>query len=56
MMNVVKMNCAYCGVTKSYPSNFPIPGHAKCIECIEGMAMARIKDAKEKSYLKGVTK
>lgn len=46
------MNCAYCGVTKSYPDNFPIPGHAECIACIEGIVMARIKDTKERQRLK----
>ena len=48
----MKMNCSYCDVTKGYPENFPIPGHAKCVGCIEGRARVRIKNTKEKLYLR----
>ena len=30
-----KMVCAYCGILKPYPDDFPNPIHAMCMECVE---------------------
>lgn len=34
-MNKTKIPCAYCGVMKLYPDEFPVIIYAKCAECIE---------------------
>ena len=44
-MREVKIPCAYCGIVKPYPNDFPNSTYAQCNKCYE--AECRKREAKK---------